>query len=171
MLTSRSLLVVALLPILWLPGYARSATYYVAQAAPNASDENPGSEGQPWKTLAHAAKQVQPKDILFVKAGTYRETLHLTTDKVSVRAFGDDAVSLKMLDDRYPQPGHPQGVVAENPVRHNAGNPFRRNIQYRRHIHIDTHPCQFRCGNPGKVHCIRFALHRGVSGKPGKRLP
>ena len=89
---SRSLLAVALLAILWLPGYARSATYYVAQEAPNASDENPGSEGEPWKTLAHAAKQVQPRDILFVKAGTYREMLHLTADQVSVRAFGDDAV-------------------------------------------------------------------------------
>ena len=29
------------------------ASYYVAQQAPNASDENPGSEAKPWKTLTH----------------------------------------------------------------------------------------------------------------------
>ena len=42
--------------ILWsVVGAVHGATYYVAQEAPDASDDNPGSEDKPWKTLTHAA--------------------------------------------------------------------------------------------------------------------
>jgi hypothetical protein len=50
-------------------------TYYVATAASNASDSNPGTEAQPFKTLAKAANTVQPGGMVLVKAGTYNEAL------------------------------------------------------------------------------------------------
>ena len=90
--TRLSLRMLALLMSLAAASCVYAATYYVAQGGANASDENAGSEEQPWQTLAHAAEQVGPGDTVFIKAGTYRETLRLTTDKVTVEAFGDDAV-------------------------------------------------------------------------------
>ena len=45
-----------------------SATYYVAQDEPNSSDENPGSEQQPWKTLTPAAETAQEGDTVYIKA-------------------------------------------------------------------------------------------------------
>ncbi|MBR6729116.1 MAG: hypothetical protein IKL80_03050, partial [Clostridia bacterium] len=54
---------------------ATGHTYYVAQNAQNASDENVGDAASPWKTLTHAGKVVQAGDTVIVKEGTYRETL------------------------------------------------------------------------------------------------
>lgn len=71
-----------------------SATYYVAQDAPNASDENPGREQQPWKTLTHAAETAQEGDTIYIKAGTYRQQLKPENDGVTFLAFGDDRVVL-----------------------------------------------------------------------------
>jgi len=80
--------------MLSMTAYIHVATYYVAQNAPNASDENPGREETPWKTLAHAAEMVQEKDTVYIKAGAYREKLELTGDGVTFCAFGDDKVVL-----------------------------------------------------------------------------
>jgi hypothetical protein len=63
--------------LLCAAGFARScagaATYYVAQRAANASDDNPGTEQQPWKTISKAAALLQPGDTVVVHAGVYRE--------------------------------------------------------------------------------------------------
>ena len=49
-----------------------AANYYVDQQNPAASDNNPGSESLPWRTLQRAAKaSLQPGDTVYVKAGTY----------------------------------------------------------------------------------------------------
>lgn len=37
------------------------------------SDDNPGSLGRPWRTIAYAASQLRPGDTLLVRGGTYRE--------------------------------------------------------------------------------------------------
>jgi len=76
-----------------------SATYYVAQGAPNASDENPGSVEKPWKTLTHAAEMAQEGDTVYIKAGTYRQQLQPENDGVTFLAFGDDRVVL-LPDDK-----------------------------------------------------------------------
>lgn len=57
---------------------SRAATYYVDGNDPAASNANPGTEAQPWKTISKATPLVQPGDTVFVKAGTYRETVILT---------------------------------------------------------------------------------------------
>jgi len=48
--------------------------YYVA---PGGSDANPGTEGQPWLTIQHAAETVVSGDTVYIKAGTYREHIEL----------------------------------------------------------------------------------------------
>ena len=49
--------------------------YYVDNRADNASDENPGTEAEPWKTIsrAGAAAELQPGDGVLIKTGVYRE--------------------------------------------------------------------------------------------------
>lgn len=48
-------------------------TFVVAQNHPNASDDNPGTEARPWKTLGRAAAALEPGDRVIVKQGLYRE--------------------------------------------------------------------------------------------------
>lgn len=50
-----------------------SKTYYVAQSHPQASDQNPGTEQLPFKTINHAAQVLQPGERVVVAAGVYRE--------------------------------------------------------------------------------------------------
>jgi len=87
-------LVVSVLLMWAATACAQAATYYVAQEAANASDENPGTEQEPWSTLSKAAATAQKGDTVCVKAGTYREELNLNNDGVAVQAFGDDKVVL-----------------------------------------------------------------------------
>ncbi|MCC7293252.1 MAG: right-handed parallel beta-helix repeat-containing protein [Phycisphaerales bacterium] len=51
-----------------LPG---QATYYVDVNHPNASDENPGTEDQPFRTIQRAADIVSPGDTTNIKPGVY----------------------------------------------------------------------------------------------------
>jgi len=53
------------------PPGASGASYYVAGAQANASDDNPGTEAAPWKTIAHAARVAQAGDTVYIKAGLY----------------------------------------------------------------------------------------------------
>ena len=50
-------------------------TYYVDTNAANASDSNAGTAAAPWKTLAKAGNTARAGDTVYVKAGTYNETL------------------------------------------------------------------------------------------------
>jgi hypothetical protein len=78
--------------LLWAAASVQAATYYVAQGALNASDQNPGTEQEPWKSLTHAAETVAKGDTVYVRAGTYRERMTLQGEGVTVQAFGDDSV-------------------------------------------------------------------------------
>ncbi len=44
--------------------------YYVA---PTGSDNNPGTEDKPWRTIQKAAETLLPGDTVYIKAGVYRE--------------------------------------------------------------------------------------------------
>ena len=54
-------------------------SYFVAT---NGSDDNPGTFGAPFATIAHAASVMQAGDTCYVRGGTYRELLsdHNRTD-------------------------------------------------------------------------------------------
>ncbi|HWH67933.1 MAG TPA: chondroitinase-B domain-containing protein, partial [Candidatus Sulfotelmatobacter sp.] len=57
----------------------QGTTYHVAQRNPQAADNSPGTLEQPWKTLAQAAKQVQPGDTVLIHGGVYRESVAMKT--------------------------------------------------------------------------------------------
>lgn len=48
-------------------------TYHVNQRAANASDENPGTAGQPFRTIGKAAQVLRPGERVVIHAGIYRE--------------------------------------------------------------------------------------------------
>ncbi len=50
-----------------------SNTYYVDTNNPNASDNNPGTEALPFKTIQKAVTLVQAGDTILIKPGTYHE--------------------------------------------------------------------------------------------------
>jgi alpha-N-arabinofuranosidase len=50
-----------------------SRTYYVNQSHPKASDDNPGTEPLPFRTVNRAAQVLQPGERVVVAAGVYRE--------------------------------------------------------------------------------------------------
>jgi len=50
----------------------------IYHVAPNGSDSNPGTESQPWQTIAYAVSQLQPGDTLIIHGGTYSEIVEIT---------------------------------------------------------------------------------------------
>ena len=75
-MTKRSTLRWALtLTVVLAAGSLKSATFHVAQQAPNAADNNPGTEQRPWNTISKAASALQPGDTVVVHTGVYRETV------------------------------------------------------------------------------------------------
>ncbi len=48
--------------------------YYVA---PDGDDTNPGTEGEPWATLQHAAELLQPGETVYVRGGLYHEAVEI----------------------------------------------------------------------------------------------
>lgn len=65
-------LLIGLLPVVLAPNVS-AVTCHVAQSRTHASDANPGTESEPWKTLSKAAATLQPGDTVVVHAGVYRE--------------------------------------------------------------------------------------------------
>jgi len=45
--------------------------------SPHGNDAQPGTAGQPWRTLQHAVTTAQPGDTVFLKAGNYPEDVNL----------------------------------------------------------------------------------------------
>jgi parallel beta-helix repeat protein len=56
-----------------------ASAYYVDGGMRDASDSNPGTEAQPFKTIGGGVQSLQPGDTLYIKAGTYREAVNLLT--------------------------------------------------------------------------------------------
>jgi len=60
-----------------LPAVTSGRDYYVNCKHPKASDENPGTADEPWKTVQHAAAVVVPGDTVHVMPGVYPESIVL----------------------------------------------------------------------------------------------
>ena len=59
-------------------------TYYVAPSASGGSNSNEGTSlAAPFETLAHAIEQLTAGDILYIREGTYRETITIDEDGAS----------------------------------------------------------------------------------------
>jgi len=86
----------------------RAAEYHVAPTVEDASDNNPGTGGQPWKTIAKAALTAQAGDTVLIHAGTYPESVAVknagTTGKpITFRAFADEEVLMDGADTVAPE--------------------------------------------------------------------
>jgi hypothetical protein len=60
---------------------AGGRTFWVDNAATNATDTNPGSSARPWKTIARAGSatnELRPGDTVLIRSGVYRETVKIT---------------------------------------------------------------------------------------------
>lgn len=77
-----------------LPASAKD--FYVD--ASHGKDANPGTLEEPFRTIQHAANEMQAGDICYIKAGVYRETLIPKADQLAFRAFEDDYVLITGLD-------------------------------------------------------------------------
>ena len=74
-----------------------SNTYYVDTNNPNASDNNPGTEALPFKTIQRAANLVGPGDTVLVKGGIYTETVRIRANgtpsqPITFRAYNGQSV-------------------------------------------------------------------------------
>lgn len=70
-------------------------TYIVDVNNPRASDDNPGTEYLPFKTISRAVKDLRPGDMVLIKAGVYRESVTIkasgTKDKpIIIKAYPGD---------------------------------------------------------------------------------
>ena len=57
----------------WVDETRYTKTYHVNQNHPRASDENPGTEDLPFRTVNRAAQVVKPGERVWIHGGTYRE--------------------------------------------------------------------------------------------------
>ena len=76
------------------------AGWYVA---PTGADSNPGSLEQPFATIQHAADIAQPGDTVFIRAGTYRETVTpprsgTAAAPITFRPYNDEVVRIDGAD-------------------------------------------------------------------------
>ena len=70
-------------------GAAHAATYYVATTG---SDSNPGTEKQPWRTIAYSVDSMVPGDSVYVKGGVYNE------ETIRFRRSGTQSAPIKLLN-------------------------------------------------------------------------
>ncbi len=78
--------------------------YYVAQKDPNDNNSNPGTEALPFETIQAVADIADDCDIVFVKAGTYRETVTpansgLSGSLIVFQVYGNDNVTISGADE------------------------------------------------------------------------
>lgn len=82
---------------------ARAATFVVDQGNSAASDENPGTEEKPWKTIQYATGAVKAGDTLCVMEGQYKEQVKLARSgaegkPITLRAVPPRAVTVEGFD-------------------------------------------------------------------------
>jgi len=71
--------------------------------SPGGSDTNPGTPGAPMQTLAAAVPLLSPGNTLYLRAGTYRETLNPTTSgspsaPITIAAYGNETAVITGCD-------------------------------------------------------------------------
>ncbi|MCZ6702738.1 MAG: right-handed parallel beta-helix repeat-containing protein [Ignavibacteria bacterium] len=80
------------------------SSYFVDNSNPNASDNNPGSENEPWVTVQKGIDVAQAGDTVFIKAGTYfisssglkMKRSGNTNNKIVFKNYGTDSVVINM---------------------------------------------------------------------------
>lgn len=81
-----------------------AADVYVDRGSPAASDENPGTEARPLATISRAAARARPGETVWVRSGTYRESIALPRSgegpnaRITIAAAPGARVSIKGSD-------------------------------------------------------------------------
>ena len=75
-------------------------TYYVAIEAMNCSDLGPGTDSQPWCTLAKAAATAKAGETVLIKAGEYNEILKpansgVAGNPITFKSYGNGETAIK----------------------------------------------------------------------------
>ena len=79
-------------------------TYYVAPSSSGGSDSNAGTLAAPFETLAHAIDQLTAGDILYIREGTYRETITIDEDGssgnlITIQNYNNEVVTIDGTSD------------------------------------------------------------------------
>ena len=75
-------------------------TYYVAPSASGGSNSNAGTSlAAPFETLAHAINQLTAGDILYIREGTYRETITIdengsSGNLITIQNYNNEVVTI-----------------------------------------------------------------------------
>ena len=97
-------------------GCPTGSFYFVDQDHPQASDEHPGTEDLPWKTINHAAEVLHAGDVVLVKEGIYipEDSGHHYVPCIDVKHSGTQF--LPIIIKAYPGHtviiNHPSGATA-----------------------------------------------------------
>jgi hypothetical protein len=78
---------------------AQAIDYYVDTNNGSASDSNPGTSSQPWKTISKANQTLAAGDTVFIKAGTYNSYIApvrsgTSSNRITYRNYGTDVVTI-----------------------------------------------------------------------------
>ena len=81
------------------PFLAQASDYYVDTNNGSASDSNPGTSSQPWKTITKANKTLVAGDTVYIKAGTYASYIApinsgTSSNRITYRNYGNDTVTI-----------------------------------------------------------------------------
>jgi len=87
--------------------------YFVDQNNPNASDENFGTEEEPWKTISHAAYVVQAGDTVLVKEGTYTAPKLCGHGSIGITPLNSGEPGKPIIFKSYP--GHTVVIIRGQP--------------------------------------------------------
>ncbi|HPO14200.1 MAG TPA: right-handed parallel beta-helix repeat-containing protein, partial [Candidatus Hydrogenedentes bacterium] len=80
-------------------GEGEGILFFVDTNAPMASDLNPGTENEPWKTIQKAADALEPGETVYIKAGVYHERIEpqnsgTLNNFISYSAYPGDEVTI-----------------------------------------------------------------------------
>jgi hypothetical protein len=111
-----------------------SRTYHVAQRGSGASDNNPGTEERPWRTIGKAARTLRPGERVVVHEGVYRELVSPARGGAGPEAMisyegaeGEEVIlrGSELFDgDFIPEENHYRIAVPETIVSLGDENPF-----------------------------------------------
>jgi len=83
------------------PIFAQAGDYYVDTNNGSASDSNPGTASQPWKTITKANQTLIAGDTVYIKAGTYSSYIAPTragaseNARITYKNYGTDTVTIQ----------------------------------------------------------------------------
>jgi hypothetical protein len=75
----------------WSPSVANATEYYVATGG---NDANPGTESQPFRNISTGVRVLQPGDTLYIRGGTYAETISPATMTIPSGTSWSNAITI-----------------------------------------------------------------------------